>query len=123
MAASIRVSAILERDGEFLVYPSRRKEPKLFGGRVKRGESLQYALRREIFEEIGITGTVSDIVAIEITTKGIGIIFRFIVRWPDATIKSKPKFKPAWVSGVALQSMCKQLIYSNSSVWPAPTAP
>lgn len=61
MKTRLIVRAMIVRDGLALVNDT-KSGPRLLGGKVKRDESLQEALERELLEEIGCRAVVGEIV-------------------------------------------------------------
>ena len=53
---NVRVGAVILRDGKFLMVGNRRA-PYLYsvGGRIRFGETAEQAVRREVFEETGVS--------------------------------------------------------------------
>ena len=53
---NVRVGAVILRDGKFLMVGNRRA-PYLYsvGGRIRFGETAEQAIRREVFEETGVS--------------------------------------------------------------------
>jgi len=107
------VRAIIERKGQILVY---RKGVKLrlFGGTVKRKETLHQALSREIYEETGLTGTIGDLFSVVKHPKAIDFVFRF---QPDTPFPVRPEFEALWIPAeqIKLVQIGRQTLFTNST--------
>ncbi len=69
------VRAVLVEDGFVLVHQTKRG-PRLYGGKVERGESPQNALVREIDEELQLRVDVGPLVAAWRSRKGLELAFQ-----------------------------------------------
>lgn len=105
MTTEIRVRAYLLSSGDSTVLVNRTKAGfRMFGGRVKGSETIRQALRRELYEELGIQADIGVMLSVEERYKGRGKRQRrimeviFLVRVSkDIALTPEDGMTPTWV--------------------------
>ena len=99
MKTRLVVRALIERDGLALVNET-KGGPRLLGGRVKKDETLQDALVRELLEEVGCRATVSQVVHVsERQRKSLReITFTFRAVLFGEPVSKEKQIRLGWVS-------------------------
>jgi len=107
------VRAIIERKDQILVY-RKRDQFRLFGGTVKRKETLHQALSREIYEETGLTGTIGDLFSVVKNPGTTDFIFRFQTDTPFGRFR---EFDALWIPSdqLTLVTIGTKTLFTNST--------
>lgn len=115
MKTRLIVRAVIERDSDVLVNMTKRG-PRLLGGTVKRHETLQDALAREIDEEVGLRVTVRDLVMVRERVKKsireLTLVYRCYAFGNLANVQAREKkIKPRWVPRASVVNWSRAAVF------------